>query len=170
MNNMGAYILLPGNGVHNRGWIEEIQKMLGGTIQEYQHWKNGEAMIDFAHEARVLSETVSNQPVRVFAKSAGCLVAMKAVRELGLQIERAVFVGTAVEWGETQGLAVRSWLQDWHVPTLFVHKQQDPVIALQNLKASLPPSSQLVELPGADHDYFELDSFIPAVKAFLEIR
>lgn len=167
---MGVNILLPGNGVHNKEWIEDIQKVLGGMIQVYRHWKNGEAMIDFAHEARVLSETVSNQPVRVFAKSAGCLVAMKAVREFGVQIERAVFVGTAVEWGEVQGLPVRSWLQDWHVPTLFVHKQQDPVIALQDLKGSLPPSSQLVELPGADHDYLELDSFIPAVKAFLENR
>lgn len=165
---MGACILLPGNGAHNRKWIEDIQKVLGGTIQEYRHWKNGEAVIDFAHEARILSETASNQPVRVFAKSAGCLVAMKAVRELGVQIERAVFVGTAVEWGEGQGLPVRSWLQDWHVPTLFIHKQRDPVIALQDLKSLLPLSSQLAELPGADHDYFELDSFIPAVKVFLE--
>lgn len=167
---MAKLILLPGNGKYNQIWIESIQCELGGDIQMYRHWQTGEPIVDFDFEAQKLQQTANGGAIRVFAKSAGCLVAMKAARELGVKIECAIFVGIAIEWGEELKLPVKEWLTQWQVPTLFVHKQYDPIIALKDLKPLLMPSAPLVELTGADHDYFELDSFIPAVKAFLEIQ
>ncbi|MBI5794022.1 hypothetical protein HZA87_02970 [Candidatus Uhrbacteria bacterium] len=164
---MNKLVLLPGNGAHNREWIESVQARLGGQIQIYRHWQSGEALIQFDHEADVLARVADGESICVFAKSAGCFVAMKAVREQGVKIERAVFVGVAVEWGEELKIPVREWLADWDVPTLFVHKIQDPVIHLDHLKPLLPAGSELLDLPGADHDYLELDTFIPKARSFL---
>lgn len=157
---MSQLILLPGNSAGNREGFEALQSRLGGTILYYQHWSTGEPMIDFETEARRLAELANDSPVRVIAKSAGCLLAMRAVREAAVDIEKAVFLGTAVLWGEERGIPVREWLQEWSVPTLFIHKEQDPVIAVADLQAIVNRRHEILALPGNDHNYDDLDVFI----------
>ena len=165
---MSKQVLLPGNSVHNRAWIESVQQRLGGDIQIYRHWLIGQELIDFDHEIEVLVRASAGESIRVFAKSAGCLLAMKSQNEQAVKIERAVFVGTAVGWGEELGFPVREWLAQWYVPTLFIHNKKDPVIHVDDLKPLFPPRSQLLELPGLDHDYLDLDTFLPSAISFLQ--
>lgn len=165
--NMKKLYLLAGNGLHNRNWIEDIQRQIGGNIQYYQHWEIGAPELNFDVEARVLRDLSKGDPVLIFAKSAGCLVTMKAVYELGLQVERAVFVGTAVNFGLQHGIPVDGWLKEWRVPTLFVHKENDKVIAADELRQMINENQQTLILSGKDHDYLEFDQYLPQVKGWL---
>lgn len=165
---MSSVILLPGNGAHNRSWIESIQKETGGTIQYYNHWLTEGSEIDFSYEAQTLAKNAQGQGISVFAKSAGTLVVMKAVREFGAQIERAVFVGTPVKWGIAKWIPVSAWLSEWNVPTLFIQKEQDHVISSRELSMLIGERHRLLTLPGRDHDYLEFEQYIPQVKEVLE--
>ena len=164
---MTKVILLPGNGAHNRDWIEDVQSRIGGEILYYKHWETGEPMLDFAVEVQRLKELADGHPIKVFAKSAGALLAIKAFREAGIQIEQAVFVGTAVSWGAERGIPVREWLREWQVRTLFVHKENDLVIAANELSIILDGRHEILVLQGADHDYMEFDQYIQRVRGML---
>lgn len=164
---MSKLILLPGNSVRNKEWIEMIQKEIGGEILQYEHWKTGAPLIDIEKETEALRRFAGANPIRIFAKSAGCLLAMRAARDNGLTIVRAVFVGTAVTWGREKGFAVNEWLAAWQVPTLFIQKEGDRAIPAGELQSILPRSGELYSLPGDDHDYMEMKMFIPKVKEFL---
>ena len=164
---MTKLLLLPGNSAGNRQSIEEIQNEIGGNILYYTHWETGEPMIDFQNETSRLVDMANGEPVIIFAKSAGTLLAMKAVREAGLRVEKAVFLGTAVNWGIERGIPVRAWLEDWRAPTLFVQNENDPVISAAELAAILDGRHTMLVLPGSHHDYNELDQFLPQVRGML---
>lgn len=164
---MTKLILLPGNGTHNRQWIEDVQSRIGGEILYYKHWETGEPTIDFSVEARQLKELADGQSINVFVKSVGTLLAMKAVREVGVRIEKAVFVGTAVHWGTERGIPVRAWLKEWEIPTLFVHKENDVVISADELSTILNGRHEILVLQGADHDYMEFDQYLQRVQGIL---
>lgn len=153
-------LLLPGNSAGNRESIEQAQKAIGGEILYYQHWDSNTPTIDFEVEAKRLVHLAGGDRVYILAKSAGTLLAMKTVREARLQIEKAVFLGTAVNWGAERGMSVQEWLREWGVPTLFVHKEHDPVISAAELSMILNGRHELLVLPGNDHDYNQIDQFI----------
>lgn len=161
-------LLLPGNGIHNKAWIERVQSDIGGDILSYAHWQSGEKLIDFDVEGERLKEMAEMQSVFVFAKSAGAVLAMKTVRELGLRVEKAVFVGMPVSWGMERGLPVDVWLQEWSVPTLFIQKEHDPAFSASALAEFLSGEHELLILKGEDHEYAELEWFIPRVEQVFE--
>lgn len=164
---MSNIILLPGNGVHNRDWIEQVQSSIGGNILYYEHWNSGASTMDLEVEMEKLVEAAGGKPIRVFAKSAGAILAMKAVREANVEIEKAVFVGTAVNWGVKLGLLVHEWLEEWKVPTLFIQKEHDRAFFAGELLTLLGGRHELLVLQGEDHDYLEFDQYIPRVQAML---
>lgn len=163
-------ILLPGNGSHNKEWIESVRDAIGGEILVYEHWKTGEKVIDFEKETKRLAEMAQDEEVEIFAKSAGCLLAIKAVHEGGIRVRKAVFVGAAVRWGEELGLPVSEWLKDWTFPTLFIQAVGDPAIPGEELRPLLPLAGLLKVVPGEDHDYADLVEYIGDVRAFLDWR
>ncbi len=160
-------ILLPGNSADNRQSIDEIRALIGGEVLYYKHWESGESEIDFEIEVKRLLKLANGNRVSIVAKSAGTLLAMKAAREAGLHVERAVFLGTAVNWGIERGIPVREWLREWNVPTLFVHKECDPIISARELSAILNGRHELLVLPGNDHDYCQHDQFAPQMQRML---
>lgn len=161
-------IFLGGNSHHNQQWIEDVQKRIGGGVQMYRHWKTGESMIDFDHEASVLATSTNGESITVFAKSAGCLVAMKAVRELDVKIDRAVFVGFPYYWGIEKGIDVATWLKEWNVSTVFVQKEHDPVIGGEELREMLPAHVEVIVIPGENHEYGEFEGYLGKAGEFLK--
>ncbi len=160
-------VLLPGNSARNKEWIESIRDRIRGEIVIYEHWKSGEKTIDIDCEVKKLIKLANGEVIDVFAKSAGCIVALQAVHRAGLNIRKAVFVGTAVLWADEMTIPVMAWLEEWSVPTLFIQKQQDPAISAEELRGIMPSGNELIVLPGDDHDYLELDAYIGRVKEFL---
>lgn len=164
---MSKLLLLPGNSARHREWILDIQAHLGGEPVIYSHWDTGEEMISFEAELDKMGEMVGQEPCMVFAKSAGVILAMKAVRERNMNIQRAVFLGTPLSWAMDRGLMLDEWLSDWEIPSLFIQNEFDPLASAQELAEHLPPDAELKVVDGDTHEYDVYADYIEEAKMFL---
>lgn len=132
-------ILLPGNSIDNKSWIAEVAKNFsdlfdGVIVQNYKHWEMGKEVIDFEHELDVLKETIEdlnnkNTQYAVFGKSAGTLLTLRAVSEIGFNPVNAMFTGVAWRWAKKLGLDLGYLVSKYKIPTVVVQKTNDPAIS-----------------------------------------
>ena len=170
-------ILLAGNSISNKEWIENVEKTLRPLFTEtelhyYQHWTTGDGLIDLDRELDLLSKDINDsEKYVIFAKSAGTLLALKGVRENKLSPHKCIFVGTAINWGREKNFSVDEWLLEYSIPTLFIQKTKDPTSTFEELSSLLNEcevkSFTLKEIPGEDHHYDEIESLKMEIKDFL---
>ena len=162
-------ILLAGNSVNNRAWIEgveaELRDLFDSTyIHIYNHWINGGAMIDLETELKGVFEEVrkandvdGEDEYIIFGKSAGVILTLKGVYEGMLTPRRCMFLGTPVEWARDQGFEVNKWIEDFSVKSYFLQNRNDPAMNALNLKEYLATNGvknyDLVVFDGEDHHY-----------------
>jgi pimeloyl-ACP methyl ester carboxylesterase len=162
-------IILPGNNWHNQEWTEEVERMVSDDfektwMQKYDSWMSHEAVLDLDKESRKLIDKGQEfGQYCVFAKSAGALLCMKVVKEGRFHPSKCMFVGASIKWGLEQGWPVNDWVKDFNVPTLFLHKKDDPIMGFEELRIALEKGNvtncKLIEIPGNSHHYervFEL--------------
>lgn len=168
-------ILLGGNNLSNKEWIESIEKLVRPNfdltlIQYFKHWETGEKMMDFEHEYRALLDITNElSDYAIFAKSLGAILAIKAMVSGAINPKKCIFAGVAIGMGLQMGLITESDLSKIKVPILFIQKTNDPAIAAKDLKSLLEQQSvknyTLKEIPGDNHDY-EVEVLIKLIKAF----
>lgn len=156
-------IMLSGMSIKNKDWIEdmetEIRKTNAATqVMYYDHWADGENMIDVDRELDKLEDiTRSIREYNIFAKSAGTWITMKGVYESRIKPARCVFVGTALLQGRELNAEYDKWLAAYNIPTLFIQKTSDPAIGFAGLKKELKNSGlkdfKAKEIPGDTHNY-----------------
>ena len=82
-----------------------------------------------------------------------------------------IFAGTAVGWAQATQENFDSWLQDYSVPTLFIQKTSDPAIAAEDLNELLTDSNaqnyKLLEIPGDNHDYEDINLLVNSSLEFM---
>lgn len=160
-------VLLSGNSIQNKEWIEEIKDSLNPYfdevyLQDYKHWQEGKALIDFNFELNTLIEKVGKwEEFVIFAKSVGTALATKSILEGKIKPQKCIFVGTPVFWTDEHNIALKDWLKNYSIPTLFIQKTSDPVFHFSDLKKLLEENEvknyQLVELPGDTHHYEDIE-------------
>lgn len=156
-------VLLPGNSISNREWIEEVKTALEpnfntSQIIYYDHWRTGDELIDLDREVdKLVKITKGLDNYIIFAKSAGCLLTLKGVYQGKINPEKCIFIGTPILWGPEHGFNGEKWLKEYKVPTLFIQKSNDPVITASDLHRLLNrldiPNYQFQEISGDDHNY-----------------
>ena len=84
-------ILLAGNSIHNKQWIEEVEAELRDLFEStyihiYEHWKNGGSLInidlelkEIVKEIRRANDVDGEDDYIVFGKSAGAILTIKGV-------------------------------------------------------------------------------------------
>jgi hypothetical protein len=161
-------LLLPGNHPSQRQWIEMVYARLADLYDEavavaYAHWEREEAgFIDFDAELQRLARTVApDRRWGLLGKSAGVLLGLMAVQRQIVEPEIGFFLGTPVTWARERGLNVTPLLQGFPGRAVFVQKSHDPVGHAQDLWDTLQEIGmaryEVIELPGADHDYADLE-------------
>jgi hypothetical protein len=170
-------ILLAGNGLSNKKWIEDIEHALkplfGETyVQYYKHWETGGKLIDLNEELSRLQDLTKNFSEHTFfAKSAGTLLVLKGVKEGKLKPSRCIFVGTAIGWGRAEHFDVDLWLENYSIPTLFIQKSFDPACSYHELEELLKDKNaknfSLEETEGNDHSYNDMETLKDVVKNFV---
>lgn len=160
-------IILPGNSIKNLEWSKKVEKALSPHFNEikilhYRHWSSGEETINLEYELSVLSNlTKGDTSYVIFAKSAGALLALRAVYEGSIRPLRCIFIGIAVLWGEEYNLPVDSWLRNYSLPTLFIQKEFDPAIHFKDLDRLLKELNvknyKLQKVMGEDHEYDDIN-------------
>lgn len=173
-------ILLSGNSVNTKGWIESVEEELRGLfdsthIQYYKHWKSGEKLIDIEYELDALIKYLENKGnYIIFAKSAGSIIALKGIAEGKLSPEKCMFAGVPIKWCDELNLPVREWIKDYSTPTFFIQKTNDPIMDAKGLNGLLESSKvkkyKFIEIKGNDHHYENLTELRNLMKELLSVR
>lgn len=177
-------ILLPGNSIKNKEWIEEVEVAVSSDfsnthIQYYDHWKDGKdwkdggKTIDFGLELEKLTRmTGSSGKYAIFAKSAGVILALKGMAEKKINPARCIFAGTAVHFALRLNLDIKRWLMVCTVPVLFVQKELDPAISFKDLGEFLRTAGmknyKMHEIPGHDHHYGDVEGLKALIAEFIK--
>ena len=170
-------ILLPGKSSKNKVWIEKIETSfkthypLTFTL-DYSHWETENGDLNFELELEKLKNLAKEKDeIVIFAKSAGAILAMKAIFDKDIKPTACIFAGTAVGWAQATQENFDSWLQDYSVPTLFIQKTSDPAIAAEDLNELLTDSNaqnyKLLEIPGDNHDYEDINLLVNSSLEFM---
>lgn len=159
-------LLLGGNSVLNRDWVEDVAKNLGDLfdttqIQYYKHWQENKDLIDFPYEVDALTQKASGlKNYAIFAKSAGTLVTVKAILDGLIKPKFCVFVGIPINWAKDRNFDVDAWFANFSYPALVIQNSNDPACSFIALKKYLEKQGvtnfKLVELPGDSHHYPDL--------------
>lgn len=169
-------LLLAGNSLHNKEWIEEVERTLAPHFNQtlvhyYQHWSTGDELIDLEYELEQLTASIGDLAGWVvFAKSAGTILIIRGCYENKIKPLKCVFAGTAIGWAEAQGMNVHEWLKNYSIPTLFIQKTSDPAIGYLDLANLLNDVVNVTtkEIPGDNHSYEDLRVLESEVTQFLK--
>jgi len=170
-------ILLGGNSIDNKKWIENVESCLkplfqSTTIINYDHWQTGESMINLDKEKEKLAEIAKNLgEYIIFAKSAGSLVTVKAVFEKLISPQKCIFAGVPLKWARKSNFDVDTWYKDYSIPTIAIQHTNDPLASSKELSEFLTQLSKTVkveELTDDTHDYNELDTIKKLVSDFIK--
>lgn len=169
-------VLLGGNNVANKEWIESIEKLVKPDfdltlVQYYKHWETGKKMMDFEYEYKALLDiTKELSDYVIFAKSLGAILAIKAMVNGAINPKKCIFVGVAIGMGLQMGLISESDLSKIKIPVLFIQKTNDPAIFAKDLKSMLEEQKvknyTLKEIPGDNHDYEDIEMLNNLIVSF----
>jgi len=151
-----------------------VQTLFGATaIQRYEHWSLEEkADLDLGKESKNLAQLVGNDPdYIIFAKSAGMLTALKAIKESNLQPEACVFCGFPLLWSEERGIPAKEYLHGHTIPTTFIQNNADPSCSAEQMKTILEQEGcknyKLIEEAGDTHKYNNFELIKAELKTYL---
>lgn len=176
-------LVLSGNAKINKEWSEEVGIKLNDMFEEieipsYLHWNQEDGTIDLEIEMNRLDDFVGHWDGHmVFAKSAGCLLALKAMSEGVIAPKKCIFVGFPFKWAKKQGYKIDKWIEDCKVPVLFIQKSKDWVGGFDELLGLLSEFAKndfefdkyvRKGEPDDDHHYADADYLKKLVKAFID--
>ncbi len=161
-------LLLPGNSKYNKSWIEEVHGAVqhlfhDAKILYYSHWEHEEEIdIDLDHEITKLKAMVEvEEEFVVFAKSAGSLATLKAIHTKVFKPKKVIIVGFPLLWARERNYEVEPWLETVDIDLTFIHKTNDPIFSFAELQQFLKQfpnlNHELIELPGDDHHYEDIE-------------
>lgn len=158
-------LLLPGNSISNKEWIYKVFNFIKkeydkGIVHKYNHWENGEGIINLNTEIESISNYFNEGHFIIFAKSVGCLVALKAMYEKKIFPVRCYFLGFPFNWAKKNGFDFDKWMSSLNIPVVFIQNNNDPFMKCDELKnylKSLKISNyKIYESRGDTHDYDNL--------------
>jgi hypothetical protein len=183
---MKRLYLLPGNDPKNFEWITQISEKIGDgfdkiSIQEYDHWKTGEPVINWETEYKKLegnfSGNVDSDNLTLFGKSAGTLLTLLGVYRKLFVPKYIVMCGVPITWGYKQGLPMDEMfktLLSLETRVFIIQQENDRVGTAQFTKDTLlakgfkvGESFEFLSIPGSDHAYSEFGDYITSVLNFL---
>lgn len=160
-------ILLPGNSRRNKTWIDTVANNIRDifdkvVIQEYSHWDSGNQFIDFDTEIEKLVQYAQgNEPFVIFAKSAGAVLALRAIEKKKIEPKALVISGLPLDLIKDNHIPVDHWLHSVSIPITIIQNDQDPVGSYEQLSEFIRPLNNtniaIVSYPGSTHDYNDLD-------------
>jgi len=163
--------LLGGNGIKNLDWIKEVSKSFtknfpDNSIIYYNHWTHIEKLsLDIDYEAKNFAEKVANQNnFQVFAKSAGIMTTLKAIRDYELKPKNCVFVGFPITFLNEFMPEIKSYLENINFSVTFFQNSKDPYSGYTEVKVMLDqinnPNIKIIEEIGDTHDYNNLELYL----------
>jgi predicted alpha/beta-hydrolase family hydrolase len=174
---IGDLLVLPGSNPEFRDWTETVVREIGSlfsrsTFHEYLNWADPSVSLSFREElGRLRSESISHEPLFIFAKSFGSVLALSAEKNGLLSPAKQFFVGFPVAECRQNGYPLEAHFKDLAVPTLFFQNRADPFGAVDDLRIlleeNLSSPYELLTFDRDDHHYPDIGEMRSAIEAFL---
>lgn len=175
-------LLLPGNSPQNKSWINELAAAFQNDFARvepwyYAHWKDSdnENLLNVQQELSLIAQHLHHNSIKetiIFAKSAGIVLALQAMHDHILNPKACIFIGFPLHWARAHRLQLESLFPSLHCPTLFIQKTHDPAASFAELSTVLKQqnikNTSMLELPGSDHHYGDIQRLRREVLAFLK--
>lgn len=163
-------ILLGGNSAKNLDWVTKASDYFrkdfpDNKIVYYQHWTNLNLEMDLHLEAKKLVQVGKNsQNLIVFAKSAGIMTTLIAMKDYGLKPQKCIFVGFPSDVLDGWGLNYIPYLQGVTTPTILFQNSEDPMGSYEKTKEIIEKNQikniDLRPEEGDTHDYNNFDEYL----------
>lgn len=172
------YLFLPGNNKENKGWCQNLRDSFNVSSKAmlyYDHWK-GSGNIDWNTELNKILGLKIEGKVYVIAKSAGCILGLKADKLGYIDVEGYVFIGFPYYWAKGRGDEVDYLIDNLGKKALFIQKPKDPVIGFAELETILKAKSRNVRTleyirkgePDNDHNYADIKYLQMVIQEFIK--
>ena len=172
-------ILLSGNSKNTKNWIEEVEVKLkplfnSTHVHGYSHWNtDNNNKIDLGLELKNLTDYLkAKEDYVIFAKSAGAVLTLKGIFEKKIFPLKCVLVGIPTLWCKEEQVPLEKFIKDYSITTVFIQKDNDPLGKADELKNLLKRNNvknfKIVEIPGEDHHYEDLDQIKEIVKNLIQ--
>lgn len=160
--------VLPGIDPKTEQWaiklVHELDASSGSaTVQRYLHWESAEIPVQREAEIERLKDCKMNL---LIGKSLGVGLGLRACIQGIIKPEKAVFIGAPLTSLIKQGHDLESMVTKADVSSLFIQQKDDPLGGAAMLKATLP-DSQIIEVPGNDHQYQDINQLIRHIEEWL---
>jgi len=164
---MATLVLLWGNSIKNKSWIQEVNKELLAFydtthIHYYRHWDLEEWNMDIEYECEQLSKylkTISGSII-LFCKSLWCILGLKTMVEKEIFIKQCIFVWFPLWRTQLHTFSLEKYLKELTCPVLRIQKTNDPAWWYATIAKQLwivSPAFTCKEIPGNDHKYQEIN-------------
>lgn len=170
-------IILGGYSDYNKKWVETIKSRLedlfdSAEILYYENWSNYREDADISSEVERIKEIASSKEnLVIFGKSVGVALTLQAIHNGYISPTKCIFAGMAYEWSKKNGWDMDYLLKDFSIPTLFFQQTEDSATPYKKVKEVIEASSvkdyKLVELPGEDHQYNDIEFIRSEVEQFI---
>ncbi|MFW5846860.1 MAG: hypothetical protein ACOCUU_01750 [Nanoarchaeota archaeon] len=174
---MKLYIL-PGNHISNKEWARDLKNSLINNFKkiemiEYLHWTNNKDIMDLDHEVEHLKIIMNDEKeFGIIAKSLGCILTLKAIKEKKISPKFIVLLGIPIEWCKENGIEIEKYIKEFSCPTLLFHNKGDPTISSDELFEYLEKRKinnyNLIKLDNNTHDYINFSKMKEGINNFLE--
>lgn len=160
---------LPGKNPVTEQWMRELLNdlNLGQTmtsVQKYGFWQEPDLEMDLESEIAAIEKADADL---IVAKSLGSYIVLKGFEKGILRAKAFVMIGVPVQSYNNQVLAILKRFCSENL-ALLIQKTNDPVGSFSDLKGVLDDSDicQLVEMPGDDHKYLEIEELCHFIKSW----
>lgn len=165
-----SLVLLGGNSLKNLDWINKAsdyfkQNFPSNKILYYQHWTNSNLEMDLNLEAKKLVKiSKDSQNLTVFAKSAGIMTTLIAMKDYGLKPQKCVFVGFPSNVLDDWGINYLPYLKEVNIQTTLFQNSEDPMGTYEKTKEIFEKNQinniNLILEEGNTHDYNTFDKYL----------
>lgn len=163
---MTTLVLLWGNHLHNKKWIQELNKELlpfydTTYIHNYRHWDEKKENMEREYEYQQVSEYLKtiSWSIILLCKSLWCMLWLRIMAEQNVYIKQAIFIWFPLAWTHMHTFSIEKYLKEITSPILWVQQTNDPAwwyTTIVDTVGSISPGFTCKEVPGNDHKYQEI--------------
>ena len=166
-------LILSGNSKANILWLKNMRKNYIRDYEvldiSYEHWKK-EGSIDFDIELNNLERITKDiKDYYIVAKSAGSILALMGITQQIINPKCLVILGLPLKYIQERNISTKDLINRANNKTkIFVIQQKnDPMGSFEEVKEELPVNIKILEIPGDDHVYENMDGIKLFVDKFI---
>lgn len=178
MNKMRPHtlIVLGGNSLENKHWIQEISKYLKldyPTVEfYYDHWKENSQDINFEKELKKLSQFIKKNDITnysIVAKSAGFVLSLQGVASHTLIPRTIVGFGLPIDYGIYRKIDLRFLIKTASERTsmICIQADDDPQGSLDLTEGLISNMIPIWGIKDHTHNYDQFKQMASITKAFI---